>query len=651
MNRTTNRNAWLCAMLVTGAVLLQNPGTAFAAEEPEEFALDQIVVTANRVPTKVAESAANVSVITRSQIEKGNYQSLGQLLRQTNGVEVASYGYSGAQNFVRLNGDDRVVIMIDGRRMNIEKGAGSGRAGYDLNNFPTLSNIERIEIVKGAASALYGSDAVGGVINIITRAGGEDLTTLDFSAGSWGARNYELTQQGKEKDWRWFLSAGRQKQDHFSYQEFQNGYTKDMPNSNYQKDNFTFRLDKEIDADRSLTLNVEHSTDNSGQPGMPPGFQSSYGNPQHFPTDRKTNLTNNWAMTYNFNTQLENSGYLRIYENYYTSTFHSLSSGGSYSNKTQGIDWQNAWRLDENNLLVAGVEWRDATVDNPGTYVNRSVNNKALYLEDRMVLSEKWTFTPGIRYDRHNMFGNKTTPRASVNYKIDNTTNTYVSWGKVFNAPNADDLFTPASSWGGISFGGNPNLKPETGDTITIGINKKVDEKTQLTVSYFQSQLKDAIRWDDGANNYVASNIDKQRKEGGEIELRTVLSSRWSVSGAYSYLKVENKLGVNSTYILDPYSKPNGYRIAADYSDGKLDFNLTGRGASGRSLTAYTSSGYWVWDTAINYKLDKNTRAYFNVNNITNEDYEINGSLASSGGPGGFPMPSRNYRVGVKYSF
>lgn len=649
-DRGINRKAWLCAMVVTSAVLLQAPGAAFA-EEQQEFALDQVVVTANRVPTKIAESAANVTVITRAQIEKGNFQSLGQLLRQTNGVDVATYGYLGAQNLVRLNGDDRVVIMIDGRRMNIEKGAGSGRAGYDLNTFPSLSNIERIEIVKGAASALYGSDAVGGVINIITRGGGADLTTLDLSAGSWGTRNYELTQQGQEKNWSWFLAAGRQEQDYFSYKDFQSGYIRDMPNSNYQKDSVTFRLDKEIDVNRSLTLNVEHSSDNSGQPYMPPGFQTPGGDSQHFPTDSKTNLTNNWAMTYNFNKGLENPGYVRIYDNYYTSTFHSLISGGSYSNRTQGMDWQSTWRLDENNLLVAGVEWRDATVDNPGTYINRSVTNKGLYLEDRVELNERWTFTPGIRYDNHNMFGSKTTPRAAVNYKADKNTNMYVSWGKVFNAPNADDLFTPTSSWNGISFGGNPNLRPETGDTITFGINKKVDEKTQLTASYFKSQLKDAIRWNDGANNYVASNVDKQRKEGGEIELRTAISSRWSISGAYSYLKVENKQGDNSSFILDPYSQPNGYRFAADYSDGIWDISLTGRGATGRSSTAFTSSGYWVWDTAINYKLDKNTKAYFNINNITNKDYEVTGSIGSSGGPGGFPMPSRNYRMGVKYSF
>jgi len=643
-------------MVVTSALLLQAPEAVFA-EEQEEFSLDQVVVTANRVPTKVSESAANVSVITRAEIEKGNYQNLGQVLRQTNGVIVTSYGYLGAQNLVRLNGDDRVVIMIDGRRVNMEKGAGSGRAGYDLNNFPTLANIERIEIVKGAASALYGSDAVGGVINIITRQGSENRTTLDLGSGSWGTRNYELTQQGKEKDWSWLLTAGQQKQDHFSYKDFQSGDTKDMPNSDYEKNNVTFRLDKEIDANRSLTLNVEHSTEDSGQPYMPPGFELpgyTYGgiyypgSSQHFPTDRKTSLTNNWAITYNFNKETETAGYLRVYGNYYTSTFHS-TNGGSYSNDTKGVDWQNAWLLDKNNVLVGGAEWRETTVDNSGQYDNRSINNKAFYLEDRMILGEKWTLTPGIRYDDHNMFGNKTTPRAAVNYRMDKTTNMYVSWGKVFNAPNTDDLFSPDLGWGG----GNPNLKPETGDTTTIGINKKLSEKTQVTASYFNSQLKDAIRWaDDGTGKYTPLNVDNQRKKGGEIELRTMLSSRWSISGAYSYLKVENKQGASSTYTRDPYNaQPNGYKIGAEYSDATWDFSVTGRGAAGRSLSAYTSSGYWVWDTAVSYKLDENTRAYFNVNNITNQDYEINGSLASSGGPGGFPMPSRNYRIGVQYSF
>jgi vitamin B12 transporter len=638
------KNAWLCAMIAS-AVFWQVPGISQAAEA-DEYALDQVVVTANRVPTKIAESAANVTVVTRSEIEKGNYQNLRQVLQKVNGVIVTGQGHPGAQHIARLNGDDRVVIMIDGRRVNMDKGAASGRAGYDLNSFPTLDNVERIEIVKGAASALYGSDAVGGVINIITRKGTEDRTTVDLGTGSWGTRNYTLTHQGTEKDWSWFLTAGKQEQDHFAYKDFVSGDTKDMPNSAYDKKNFTLRLDKEISPERSLTFHIEHAADHSGQPYMVPG-RSYWGSPMHFPFDFKTSISNSWAITYNFDKQSENAGLLRVYENYYSSNFHQ-DDPSSYSNKAQGVDWQDTWRLDEQNLLVAGAEWRETRVDNPGNYTGRSVNNKAIYLEDRMNLAEKWTLTPGVRYDHHNMFGSKTTPRAAVNYKMDDNTNVYVSWGKVFNAPNTDDLFWPDSG----STAGNPNLKPETGNTATIGFNRKLNQSTQLTASYFHNELEDAINWaPDSSGKWKPSNVDRQRKQGMEIEIRTELSPNWSILGAYSYLKIETRSSGSSQYVNDTNnSQPNGYKVGIDYTDAIWDIGITGRGASGRSLDKFTSSSYWVWDTSVSYKLDSNTRVYMKVNNIANKDYEINGTDSNYGGPGGCPMEGRNYQLGIQLS-
>lgn len=642
-------------LMVVSALTLPASGTVYAeqAAEQNQYSFDQIVVTANRVPTKLAESAANVTVITGEEIQKSHYRNLGEVLRNINGVMISEQGHPGAGNYVRLNGDDRVVIMIDGRRMNMDKGAASGRAGYDLNSLATLQNIERIEVVKGAASALYGSDAVGGVINIITKQGIKNQTSLDISAGSWGQRNYQLTQQGKENGWSWMLTANKEQQDYFSYKDFLTGKVKKMPNSDIDNNGITFRLDKEIDATSSVTLNFEHADSTSGQPYMVPG-RSSWGEPMHFPYDYRTSLSNNLALTYNFDKGKETAGYVRVYQNYYTSDSHSYRNGrwspvSTYSNKARGLEAQDAWRLDEKNLLVGGVEWRDTKVDNPGNYNGRSVNNKAVYLEDRMAIDEKWTLSPGVRVDHHNMFGSKTTPRASLNYKMDDDTNMYVSWGKVFNAPNTDDLFWPDDGW----TAGNPNLKPETGNSTSIGINKKLNNKTQLTASYFKSQLNDAINWaPNSVGKWMPSNVDKQRKQGAEIEIRTALSPNWRVTGAYSYLKVENMPGGSSSYTNDSNnSQPNGYRLSVDYSNDLWNVGITGRGASGRSLEKYTSSSYWVWDAVVNYKMNNNANAYVKINNITNRAYEINGTDASYGGPGGFPMPARNYQVGVQYYF
>ena len=141
------RKAWLYAVL-TSALLLQAPGVSFA-EEAQEFLLDQVVVTANRVATPVAKAAANVAVITREEIAKRNYASVGEALRDVNGVTVGGMAFAGATQTVRLNGDDRVLVMIDGRRIGRPEGSASGRASVDFKSIISMDNIERIEIVKG----------------------------------------------------------------------------------------------------------------------------------------------------------------------------------------------------------------------------------------------------------------------------------------------------------------------------------------------------------------------------------------------------------------------------------------------------------------------------------------------------------------------
>jgi vitamin B12 transporter len=641
----------IAAGLTASVLLTVSPAFAEEASGSQEFMLDQIVITANRMPIKLSETAANATIITREEIEMKHYETLGQALRSVNGVDVTSHGHPGAQSIVRLNGNDRVVILIDGRRVNWDKGSGNGRAGYELNSLPSMANVERIEIVKGAASALYGTDAVGGVINIITRKGAEGKSTLDLSAGSWGGRNYQFSNQGANGDWSWFLTAGRQEQDYFSYKDFTDGKTKKMDNSAFTKDSLTFRLDKAIDDARSVTLQVEHATDKSGQPGMVPG-RTWWGRPQHFPNDSRTTLTNNYAITYNFNKDTENAGYLRFYENYITRTNDTSIDGiTSFDNKTQGLDWQKSWRLDDNNLLVGGMEWRKTKVDSPSVYAGRhSIDNTAIYLENRMSLNDKWTLTPGLRYDKHNMFGNETTPRVSVNYKIDDTANAYISWGKVFNAPSTDDLYwSQPDRW----MMGNPNLQPETGETTTIGVNKKLSDKTQVTASYFHSKLEDAIDWDDdGTGIYKPFNVDNQRSDGFEIEVRTELSPNWNLSGAYSYLKVEDKDAGATAYTRNlKNNQPNGYRLGLDYSKDALAVNLAARGASGRSTEHFTASSYWVMDTTIKYKLSESTRAYFNIYNLTDKAYETVSTDASYGGPGGYPMSGRFYQFGVQYNF
>ena len=155
------------AALTLGAVSLGGQVFAADADQPaDEHALGETVVTATRTPLSVRQAPANVAVITAQEIEQNHYQSISEALEHINGVVVDR---ASGEEYIRLNGDDRVVVMVDGVRLNNDQGVVNGRAGVDLRMIPSVKNIKRIEVVKGAGSALYGSDAIGGVVNVITK--------------------------------------------------------------------------------------------------------------------------------------------------------------------------------------------------------------------------------------------------------------------------------------------------------------------------------------------------------------------------------------------------------------------------------------------------------------------------------------------------
>lgn len=641
----------LSAMICSALVLSTDYAAQANANQDEVAEFDTVVVTANRIPTKLSETAASVTVIAAEEIANHHYSDIAEALKHVNGVVVSEAAMS-RQDIVRIDGDDRVIVMIDGRRMNMDKGAATGRAGIDLKTIASMTNVEKIEIVKGAGSVLYGSDAIGGVINIITKKGkGETSSTLDISNGSWGTNKVDLTTQGSENDWSWFVTAGSQNQGYMKYKNYKNDSTEKMDNSDYTKKNATFRLDKKMDEKSSLTFNYEHMNDDSGQWYQAPGYTGYYGS-NHYLNDRMTKLVNNWALSYNYKEDTNLPSHIRFYGNYTTQGFNDIDGGSGYArytNKMQGVDWQEAWQVDEKNKIVTGTEWRETEIDNGaihgGNYVNKKLGNKAVFIEDKIQIDDKLSFVPGIRHDDHSMFGGKTTSKAALNYKVNDSSNIYISWGQIFNAPNADDLY-----WNDPAYFmyGNPNLRPETGNKTTIGFNTKLNKKTSLNMSIFKSEIKEAIGWIYDSSTYITmpQNANHQTKKGFELSANHKVNDNWSIDTGYSYIKTETKVEKDSYKWDENNSRPNGYRFGINYHDKKWSNSLIGSAGTGRSSRYYTSN-YWIWDANINYKMNHAMTAYLKVNNITNKAYELTGYT----NVGAYPMPGRSFQLGVKYTF
>ena len=249
--------------------------------------------------------------------------------------------------------------------------------------------------------------------------------------------------------------------------------------------------------------------------------------------------------------------------------------------------------------------------------------------------------------DSHSAFGTHWSPKVAINYLADADTQVYASWGRVFKAPTADDLYYKA---GGMY--GNPDLQAETGYTATIGMNHNFNEKTSVGISFFQSRLNDAIAWLNipGTWDYRATNLEEEKRQGMELTFKQELSPMWSYDIGYSYIRREATKKANGIAMgVDPSNlQPNGYRIGVHYKSGAWKANLLGTIGSGLDAQYYNNnSSYNVWDFNLSYDIKKNLTTYFKVNNLTNQEhYEQKNSTY-----GYYPCAGRFYQVGLTCTF
>lgn len=636
MTNKQHRNL-LCS-LITSAIFLSTSGMVAAEEASTEqnFNFDEYVVTANRMPVKRAEVAANVTVITREEIEKGAFTRISDVLRKNN-VEM---GASSFGSYPILNGDDRVLILIDGRKMNWSHLTVSGNDHVINIDGLSMNNIERIEVVRGPGSSLYGSDAVGGVINIITRKAETTNTSIASEFGNWGLRRYTLTTEGKANGIGYVVTAEQKKRDSFEYKDSKTGTTKTFADSQIDQNLLTLRLDKELGEGRGLSLQVDHTEDqqgfgaalNSGVISYPGGYEDL--------------TSNNIALTYSWKQDTEAGNFLRVYRNASEGTTYNslLKSDGispyTYDLNAKGAEWQQSWKINEKQTLLGGANWRQEHLDDEDS-LNRGVSTKSLFIENRWKLPSDWTLSLGTRYDDQSIVGDNTTSHLAINRKINDNTNIYASWGQSVRNPTIAQLFSNTSYWIG-----NPNLKSETGSTFTVGMNTKLKSGTKLQASLYSSELKNAIDWKwDGITQYF--NVDREKRQGLDLNVNHTLSPQWTLSAGYSYSQIKRKTDNATSYTNDiNNSQPNGYHLGVQYNQDKWNSDLTVRSATGRSLQGYTSQSYVTLDLVVNYQLNSSTRLYAKGYNLTNEAYELAHVWYD---PGSYPMPGRNFYVGVEH--
>lgn len=635
------RNAVMVSLLAGMTVVWG--GTAFAAEDLQEFALDDMVVTATRTESKVVDVPVNTTVISAEKIADRHYLDVADALKDVPGANVLDTGVGAYEKKVVLNGDERVLVLVDGKRVNIDMGTMS-RASYDLNQMPDVSLIERIEVVKGHGGALYGSDAVGGVINIITKKMDHSYGKVSMGFGSHQARDAKAMYTIKEGKTGVMVAASKYKQGYHEYKDAKTEANKRWPAaSTYENEKVSVKLSQELSETSNLELGYDFSKFEGVRSYSTKAKSASFSNKK----------TNDFYAKYDWTVNDKDQGFIQLYRNKYD----YYNAGDMYETDT-GFEAQQNITLSDNNRLVVGASYRKAKALNATSYTaEKSINNKAVFVSDQWEFAPSWTLDAGVRYDKHSTAGSKTTWSAGLNKKFDENSHAYFNWGQVFKAPTLDDLYYYSYYYNDKNNNtyesyGNPNLKPEKGDTWTIGYGTKIADKTSVNISYFQSKLEDAIDWDttysDNGSVSIARNVDKQKKNGMELSVGHELNDNWDLEASYTYIRVKNNNHGNG-YVRDANYIPNMYRFGVRYHDDLWNADLFLRGGSGADKSAYVDSKYMTLDMSVAYKATKDLSFYAKGYNLFNKAYAE--SAGVNGGTYTYPAQGRRFIIGAEYTF
>ncbi len=580
---------------------------------------DVVVTTTMENETKDGTNAS-ATVITKKQIEQQKARRLSEVLRQVPGLDIVQTGSPGHTTSIFMRGADsnQFLIMIDGIPVD-----NPYFGGYDIAELST-EFIDRIEIVRGPFSALYGSDAIGGVINIISTRG-----TSGFHA--------DAAVEGGSDSYRRAQAAVHGGGDAFDYHlsgSFRDG------NGQFQNDDFTNKT-------AFATLGW-HPGD-----GMRLGFEARYkdsdlGIPFNgtasSPWRRYTTTEKIYALP--FSHEVSNTfGYevrlSRVDADYF---FDDLGSAFPYADTTETtsdrLDLTFHYQAGANRLSAGlGVERIDVTDrDNFGTNLSGAPNDSnGIFLQDSASFGAL-SFTAGIRYDDYDSFGSSVSPRLSVAYDIGDGSSGArfrAAYGEAFRAPTSGELFFP--------FSGNGSLEAEESRSVEAGVAYHgLDGKLHTGLTWFDTKVRNLIDFEFSTSTF--QNIGRSRMRGFEFSLDTDLQAGFSLAASYTKLKATDET-TGERLLRRPDNRASlilNYRGIEDKwnANAKLFWVDERPDVDPDLFTDITTPGYTRADLAASYLVTPRLEPYIRIENALDRAYEE---------AAGFPAPGRTFVGGIRF--
>jgi len=603
------------------------------AGEPE-VTLKEIVVTATKTEKSPQDVTQSVTVITADEIRKSGASNAAEAVRSAVAVMPLEYGPRGALSQLSLRGSSsaQVLVLLDGKRLNSPR-----TGGFSMTDLPvTLDEIDRIEIVRGPSSALYGADAVGGVVHIITKRPDQGRTNVKGTVGSHGFDSISAGNSGKIDNWFYALNAGRETSD---------GYRQ---NSDLDQWTAGGKIGYEIAEHSSLELTMNSIDKENGVPGS-----TQYSSP------RARQGTKGIVAGLGYRVEVSKELGLKLNTFYngekvaYTNPDAFPPDDTRQKSVSTGSDLQVNWLANSWNLITAGVEAKGDRMASSAAG-DHAARLSAGYFQDEISAGESFLLIVGGRYDNHSIYGDKFSPKTSARYLFAHTgTIIRASAGRSFRAPTFYDLYWPYSS--STFFGttyitdGNPDLKPEKAVEYEGSVEQPFGTVSTVSVRGFERRVENLIDWVESQPTpttfmYTPKNIGKARIRGGEAEARLRVAETVAFAVSYTYMNPVDTTTGTKIYYTIPKTQLKG-------SANLTLFAKTNVYVEGRMVDNYVKPGearwkYAVMDSkitqAISISSGVNGEVFIGMNNVFDRKYETVRY---------YPMPPREIYGGVTVQF
>ncbi|MFY3385244.1 TonB-dependent receptor plug domain-containing protein [Paracidovorax sp. MALMAid1276] len=660
---------WLLPLLaVFSAQAQQNQAAQGSAEAPVAATLKPVVVTATRNERAIDDAPVRTEVVTREEIERTHARTLKQALENVPGLQLREVlGKSGYELSLQGLSADQVLVLIDGLPI-----TASTSSTVDLSQY-LLADVERIEVIKGASSAQYGSSAMGGVVNVITRRMPEGFRgTATVDAGSYGRQNDSgKNASANNRHARFDLSGGSE--------QWRLGLSGDVvDDAGFGTD--PSRYPRQGDASRRQQLAARGEW-RPGAQGRVWGEASRYTEddiqrynlfvpPANVPQRKREAITRD-RVTGGADWRLANG--VRAQINGVSERYDSRSGG--YSNETLATDRNSRQQMQHvgtqfelpawgRQMWMVGTDWHRETLaqtsnglNELGVSGNAERTSAEVFVQNDILLSDTWEVLLGLRGQNDSDFGSHWAPKVSVRAHLLDAGGwkgtLRASLGQGYRVPNLKErhyLFDHSAL--GYRVIGNPHLQPESSTSLQLGGTLARGDGLALEVNTFHNRVRDLIQTDlanasvvDGIANYTYANVARARTSGVESSVRWQATPALALNAAYTYTRTREE-----TTGLELTRRPRDIvRLGADWrvhSSTTLSLRLRHQSSELADTTTRARGPAWsTLDLALNYRLSHATTLFAGVNNLTNTQRDF-------GNPADFgPIAGRFVYLGAKVAF